>query len=401
MGQLAPIINSEGVPDPTELQPLANAWVDPSVVFEGTAAARVSRVLSAASFVLPPPAATITATRPSAPIVQRSVSARDTTFEQLALITGQRDSRITLAVADTAMDFRHPLLAGNAWGGQDGASGWDFIRNRALTNDPNAHHGNGSAVLAAQGTDRIRVMGMTVMEQNLRSYDPLFASIDYAVRNGARVINMSLTMQAPEYADRMREVLARYPEVLFVMAAGNQNTNLMGDTARRMGADLQAPNLMVVGAANDQGGIWRTGGSGSNTGVPWVTVAARGVDIRTAKSLAAARQGTPSAPASGTSVAAPQVANLAAKCMMLSPRLTAADVSRVIVETSDLRPEWVGMNRASGTINETRAMTVSAVIGMVASGYGIDQALDMVGTNGAERARIRASVVALMNLRAR
>ncbi len=352
MGQLAPIINSEGVPDPTELQPLANAWVDPSVVFEGTAAARVSRVLSAASFVLPPPAATITATRPSAPIVQRSVSTRDTTFEQLALITGQRDSRITLAVADTAMDFRHPLLAGNAWGGQDGASGWDFIRNRALTNDPNAHHGNGSAVLAAQGTDRIRVMGMTVMEQNLRSYDPLFASIDYAVRNGARVINMSLTMQAPEYADRMREVLARYPEVLFVMAAGNQNTNLMGDTARRMGADLQAPNLMVVGAANDQGGIWRTGGSGSNTGVPWVTVAARGANVRTATSLAAARMNMPSSP-------------------------------------------------ASGTINETRAMTVSAVIGMVASGYGIDQALGMVGTNGAERARIRASVVALMNLRAR
>lgn len=399
MGQLAPIINSEGVADPTELQPLANAWADPSVVFDGVAAARVGRILTAANFTLPPPTATITATRAGAPIRQRDLGTRDATFEQLALIAGQRDTPITVAVADTAMDFRHPLLANSAWVGPDGINGWDFIRNRALSNDMRANHGNGSAVLSAQGTNRIRIMGMTVMADDLNSYDPMFASIDYAIRNGARVINMSFTMQAPEYAERFREVLRQNPTVLFVMASGNQDTNFTGDRARQMGADITAPNLMVVGAANDQGGVWRNSRSGSNTGVPWVTVAARGVDIRTANSLVMARQGTPWLPASGTSVAAPQVANLAAKCMMLSPRLTAADVSRIIVETSDLRAEWVGKNRASGTVNETRAMTVSAVIGMVAQGYDLDRSLDAISSTGEERARIRATVAALMNLR--
>ncbi len=395
MTVLAPIINTDGVPDPTELQPLVDAWRDRGVRFVDSAAPRINRLLEAAGYDLEPPAASVSATAPGRRLAQRSLGAADATFDRLAAVTGNRSERVIVAVGDTGADFRHPHLAG-----RDDVNRWNFVRNNGDIATGATAHGNGSAALISEGTRRIRVMGMTVMAQGQASFDPLFASIDYAASNGARVISFATTMDTPENAERLRRVLARYPHVLFVLAAGNEMAELTPAVARARGADVTAPNLMVVGAATDDGDIWRGQRLGSNFGAPFVTVAARGVNVRVPHTLASAQAGTNDFLSTGTSLAEPQVANLAAKCMLLSPRMTAADISRLIVETSDLQAAWTGKNRAGGTINDDRAMVVAAVIGMVANGVALDSALRSAEVSAAELPRVRASVIRLMNLRA-
>ncbi len=416
MTVLAPIINTDGVPDPTELQTLADAWQDPRVRFFDSAAPRINRLLEAAGYALEPPAATVSATAPGRRLVQRPLGTPDTIFERLASVTGHRGSSVIVAVGDTGTEFRQPHLAGREWvntgevpgNGRDeddpdgrfpdDVNGWNFVRNSGDVAAGATSHGNASAALVSEGTPRIRVMAMTVMAEDLTTFEPLFASVDYAVRKGARVINFSTTMATPENADRLRQLLARYPHVLFVMAAGNDKTELTAAQARRRGADVTAPNLMVVGAATEDGDLWRGQRLGTNYGAPFVTIAARGVNVRVPHTLASSRNGTHDFLSTGTSVAAPQVANLAAKCMLLSPRMTANDVSRLIVETADLQAAWTGRNRAGGTINEDRAMAVAAVIGMVASGMALDRALGAVGVSARELPRVRSSVIRLMNL---
>ena len=394
MTVLAPIINTDGVPEPTELQPLADAWRDRGVRFVDTAAARVNRLLEAAGYQLEPPAASVSATAPGRRLAQRPLGSADSTFDRLARATGQRADQIIVAVGDTGADFRHPYLAG-----RDAPTRWNFVRNSVDIASGATAHGNASAALVSEGTRRIRVMGMTVMAQGQASFDPLFESIDYAVRNGARVVSFATTMDTPENADRLRRALARYPHVLFVIAAGNEMTELTPAVARARGADVTAPNLMVVGAATDDGDVWRGQRLGSNFGAPFVTIAARGVNVRVPHTLASAEAGTNDFLSTGTSLAEPQVANLAAKCMLLSPRMTANDISRLIVETADLQAAWTGKNRAGGTINEDRAMTVAALIGMVANGAALDSAIASLGVSEAELPRVRASVIRLMNLR--
>ncbi|HSI05255.1 MAG TPA: S8 family serine peptidase, partial [Myxococcota bacterium] len=347
MTVLAPIINTEGVPDPTELQPLVDAWRDRGVRFVGNAAPLIHRLLEAASYDLERPAANVSATGPGRRLVQPALGAADSTFERLAGITGHRRDTVIVAVGDTGTDFRHPHLSGREWVNPneipgngvdeddpdrrfpDDVNGWDFVRNSGNIAAGVTLHGNGSAMLVSEGTRRIRVMAMTVMAQGLESYDPLFASIDYAVRKGARVISLATTMSTPENAERLRQTLARHPHILFVMAAGNDMVELTPGVARARGADVTAPNLMVVGAASEDGGVWRGQRLGSNTGAPYVTVAARGVNVRVPHTLASSRNGTDDFLSTGTSLAQPQVANLAAKCMLLSPRMTAGDISRL------------------------------------------------------------------------
>ena len=401
--QLGPIVNEEGVPHPEELQPLLDALRDPRVTFDAAGASLVGRLLTTAGYVLTPPTATISATRTRAPAQMRPLSAPDLVFERLATATGSLRTTIPLAVLDAPIDFRMPQLAGHAWvnpneipgngldeddGGlyPDDINGFNFIRNNGDIGNISEWHGNASTALGVQGTDRIRAIGVTVMDAP--NYEPFFRGLAYAIRKGARVITMSTTMERPENAERFAAIVRQNPRVLFVLAAGNEGLYLDAATARAKGADVQADNLIVVGAATADGGVWRElDGRGSNTSGEYVNVSAYGHEISVPSSLERARLGEREMLASGTSLATPQVANLASKCVLLAPRLWPADIHAIIRETSDLRPQWTGRNRAGGIVNEERAMTVTAVIAMVSDGVPLEQALDRSGVSRAERTR--------------
>lgn len=177
------------------------------------------------------------------------------------------------------------------------------------------------------------------------------AVAQFAKANGVRVINASLGF-ATEYvagqlrhegdvyesddevmararaiqehrAETWRQAIAAAPETLFVVAAGNSNQDVVEYGA--VPASLQAPNLLTIGAV-DRYGQWATF---TNSNTERVRVFDFGVEV---PSLVPDGE---TVPLSGTSMASPNVANLAAKLFALNPALTPAQAITIIQETAD------------------------------------------------------------------
>jgi len=130
---------------------------------------------------------------------------------------------------------------------------------------------------------------------------------------------------AAEYFGIIREAfrtaIAESPDILFTVGSGNSGRDNVA--LETIPASFDLPNVLTVGAA-DRDGIEA---SFSNRGK--VDVLASGVWVETTI------PGGSRVPFTGTSLAAPQVANLAAKLLAVDPTLTTAALRRLILETAD------------------------------------------------------------------
>ena len=154
--------------------------------------------------------------------------------------------RPIIAIIDTGVDITHPDLKDNIWTNQAEASGnpdtdndrngfkndvhgWDFINNTPKMRDNNSH-GTHVAGIAAAANNSMGIVGanpqalimpITVLQSDGMGDDAtLIKGIDYAVKNGATVINMSIGTYANSNA--LRQALASaYQSAVIVAAAGN------------------------------------------------------------------------------------------------------------------------------------------------------------------------------------
>jgi subtilisin family serine protease len=116
--------------------------------------------------------------------------------------------------------------------------------------------------------------------------------------------------------------MAAAPEVLFVTASGNSNED--ASFAETIPAGIVLPNLITVGAVDKAGDEAPFTSYG-----PTVKVHANGYQVESFL------PGGDRVALSGTSMSAPQVANLAGKILAVNPALKPADVIRIVVETSE------------------------------------------------------------------
>jgi subtilisin family serine protease len=135
---------------------------------------------------------------------------------------------------------------------------------------------------------------------------------------------------ARDYFDIQKQALekafASAPNILFVTAAGNSNEN--ASFVEDIPAGIKAPNLITVGAVD------RAGDEASFTSYgPTVVVDANGYQVDSVI------PGGEKLAESGTSMASPQVANLAAKMLAVNPRLTPPQVITIIRDTADKTPD--------------------------------------------------------------
>lgn len=177
-----------------------------------------------------------------------------------------------------------------------------------------------------------------------------FAEVgDYLKRTHVRVVNMSWadsvseferwlartsTEKDPEarkkkaaelyaiWKDAVEGAIKRAPDTLFVCAAGNSDSNagFIGDVP----ASLKLPNLVTVGAV-DQAGEETSFTSYGDT----VVLHADGFQVESYV------PGGTRMKFSGTSMASPNVVNLAAKLFALDPKLTPSEVVALIEKTAD------------------------------------------------------------------
>ena len=179
--------------------------------------------------------------------------------------------------------------------------------------------------------------------RNMQTY------VDFMKKNSVRVVNMSWGGSvkgieedlelcgigktpderkaiARKYFDMQKNALtkafASAPDILFVAAAGNANSD--STFAEAIPAAIDAPNLLTVGAVD------KAGDEASFTSYgPTVVVDANGYQVESVI------PGGEKLAESGTSMASPQVANLAAKILAVNPSLKPKDVIALIRETAD------------------------------------------------------------------
>jgi Subtilase family len=132
------------------------------------------------------------------------------------------------------------------------------------------------------------------------------------------------------YFDIGRDALTRAirsaPEILFVAAAGNENTDTT--FAESIPAAIDAPNLLTVGAVD------AAGDEASFTSYGKTVVAhANGYQVDSVI------PGGEKLAESGTSMAAPQATNLVAKMLAVNPKLTPTEIIAIIRETVEKTPD--------------------------------------------------------------
>jgi subtilisin family serine protease len=113
----------------------------------------------------------------------------------------------------------------------------------------------------------VSLMPLRVLDAAGSGYDSdVIRAFAYAARNGADVVNASLS--GPEPSPAMADVIERYPETLFVVAAGNDSSD--NDATPDFPCNLRAANLVCVAATDNQDRL----ASFSNYGTSSVDLAA-------------------------------------------------------------------------------------------------------------------------------
>jgi subtilisin family serine protease len=219
-------------------------------------------------------------------------------------------------------------------------------------------HGTGVADLAQRGNPGARLINgrydvyvSTIPHPIDEGYGTAMAAyatkmIDYFRDNKAKVVNMSFIMTEPMIDDSLASIepdgnrrkrraqqifatirrafeqaILRSPQILFVAGAGNSNENV--DTVPSFPAGIRAPNLLTVGAVNSALRETDFTSYGST-----VDVYANGFHV------GARMPGGGTEYASGTSSAAPMVANVAGKMLAVNPNLSPEQLKSIITGTA-------------------------------------------------------------------
>ncbi|KAB8143391.1 S8 family serine peptidase [Chloroflexia bacterium SDU3-3] len=257
---------------------------------------------------------------------------------------------VPIAVLDTGAQLDHPDLAGQLWqnpgeaagngldddgnGLIDDTSGWHFYhvvsnfqsyaRDDADLADPDGHGTHVAGIIAARGDNgqgtsglawRARLMVLRVLDADRSGWESdVIRGLGYAVEHGARVVNMSLGFDAPSplLADAVAQAEAR--GVVVVAAAGNSGAVLY---------PAAYPSVLSVGAS-DAAGL-RASFSASG---PRLDLLAPGQGI-----LSTWRDGGFYA-MSGTSMAAPHVAGVAALVLERYPQTTPAQLRGCLLRSA-------------------------------------------------------------------
>lgn len=151
------------------------------------------------------------------------------------------------------------------------------------------------------------------------------------------------------------------PETLFVFAAGNDGTD--NDLYPTSPANIPASNVISVAATFGRGKL----ATFSNFGTATVDVAAPGVIIESAI------PGDEYLKVSGTSQAAPYIANVAAKIKDANPALMPEEIKKLIMGTVDLKDFLVGKVKANGMVNMDRALYAAKLSVTYSLNYSVQQ----------------------------
>jgi subtilisin family serine protease len=227
------------------------------------------------------------------------------------------------------------------------------------------NHGTAVAGVAVAGNPAARILNARLMwrdqsgqpdsvaedaERAERIAANIKTFVEYFKKQNARVVNMSWSMSRDGIEENLAktkptltaherkieadksftiiknalvEAFRTAPEILFTCSAGNTGSDARFNEA--IPSSLELPNLITVGAVDANGAAANFTSFGKT-----VRLYAQGVDVE------APNPGGEKLKFGGTSFAAPQMANLAAKLFALNPKLSVAEVVKLIQNGADI-----------------------------------------------------------------
>jgi parallel beta-helix repeat protein len=287
--------------------------------------------------------------------------------------TGSRN--VIVAILDTGIDLTHPALSANIWtnaaeaagkpgvdddgnGYIDDIHGYDFINNTANPKDDVYHGTYVAGIIGASGQNsagvagvcwNVSLMPLKVADANGVSLSAAVAAIEYAVANGARIINASWA--GSDYSESLKQAIeaAQAKGVLFVASAGNGSKDIDANPVYPACYDLN--NIISVLATNSSDKLaWSSnyGRASVDIGEPGEGVVSTLPTYKT-QAMTAAGLSTNYGSISGTSVSAPHVSGAAALLLSQSSDMSFYQLKLALMSTADkVTP---GLSVSQGRLN--------------------------------------------------
>ncbi len=259
--------------------------------------------------------------------------------EALKIASGKR---IKIAVIDTAIDATHPAFAGSI--------GVSFDALGETKGDAELHGTSIAGIVAARAelqgvAPEAQILGVRAFASgakgNAQSHTlAILKGLDWAVLNGARVVNMSFA--GPNDPLLGQAIASAVKQGVVVVAAAGNN-----------GPDAQPaypgafPNVIAVTAIDDKDAIYKSANRGT-----YVAVAAPGVDI-----IGAAPKGAYEM-SSGTSMAAAHVSGIAALMLEKNPKATPKDIRDGLSKSARQPPRLIAEDMGAGIVDAAEALKV-------------------------------------------
>lgn len=279
-------------------------------------------------------------------------------------------TNVMVAVVDTGIDYNHPDLVDNIAtnskeipnngvdddgnGYIDDYYGYDFSNNDSNPIDDHYHGTHCAGTVGAKGNNGRGVAGVAwtvkllpvkvLNSSGSGTSASVAAGITYAVRRGAKVVSLSLGSSSYSSTIENAIITARNAGVLVVAAAGNDSQNT--DVYPNYPSALTQDNILAVAASTSSDSFAYF----SNYGATSVDLAAPGDSI-----LSTYISGQ-YAYASGTSMATPHVAGMAALLLAVNPNLSYSSIRSILIGTVDPIPSMAGKLVSGGRANLYKAV---------------------------------------------
>lgn len=280
---------------------------------------------------------------------------------------------VVVAVLDSGVDLTHADLVENLWTRPDnipayvdnelgeindlnGYNGTDAI---ADPTDENGHGTHCAGIIGAEGDNgegiaginwHVRIMPLKFMGRGgFGNTNDAIEAINYAIdrkKSGVNVRVISASWGSTMRSRALSDAIAAAGEagILFVAAAGNDGTN--NDRRPHFPSNYDLPNVISVAATDHNDEL----ASFSNFGVKTVHIAAPGKDILSTWLKSRYRE------ASGTSMATPYVAGVAALIVAREPDISMADLRKRILDSADKIPSLDGKVASGGRLCAANAL---------------------------------------------
>ncbi|WP_291067678.1 MULTISPECIES: S8 family peptidase [unclassified Empedobacter] len=243
--------------------------------------------------------------------------------------------------------------------GNNDVDGPDSMHGTHVSGIIAAKSGNGIGMDGIAGNGYVKIMSVRTVPNGDERDKDVANAIRYATDNGAKILNMSfgkayspdkqIVWDAFKYAEKKG--------LLLIKAAGNENVNIDDEihfptVYDNKGAEV-SKNVITVGANTMDNNNLRA--SFSNFGKKSVDVFAPGNEIY---STVPNKDGEYKNE-SGTSMASPVVAGVAALVWAHYPKLTATDIKQILLESVNKNPALTDISVTGGVVDAYKAVQLA------------------------------------------